>query len=517
MKTKYYFSFVFASLFLVPSVAMAQDVNYQKEFDNFQKKQQKEYKDFKNKADEEFATFLKEAWQKYNASVGDSMPTRPEPVKPTLFDKKKPVPAPVEIKPAAPKIPVSDKPGGGDKVNVEVKKPDLPAVADKPAPGVYVPGKPYTPVKVDIPVPLPGSSARRNVIEFYGTQFEVATDIIEDFVLGGTSESKVAAAWSRLCKADHEQLINDCVRLKNEHRMNDWAFLLFIKQLGVQMCGAVRKDDVAFLQMFILNKCGYKVRLSKINDKLKLLVAPAGTIFGVPYITFKGVKYYVFEADKGGSMAVYTYSQDFANAKNLVCMDLNAVPQFGMQELGKTVSPSEKSLLQINAIVNKNLMDFYKDYPQCEVAVYYKTPMSKELKSALYPSLQTAIKGKSEKDAANILIDFVQNSFQYQTDGEQFGYEKPFFMDENFYYPACDCEDRAILFSNLVKDLMGLDAVLLDYPNHIASAVRFNEEISGDYILLDGKKYLICDPTYIGAPIGMCMDRFKSVAPEIIR
>ena len=162
-------------------------------------------------------------------------------------------------------------------------------------------------------------------------------------------------------------------------------------------------------------------------------------------------------------------------------------------------------------------MDFYKDYPQCEVAVYYKTPMSKELKSALYPPLQAAIKGKSEKDAANILIDFVQNSFQYQTDGEQFGYEKTFFMDENFYYPACDCEDRAILFSNLVKDLLGLDAVLLDYPNHIASAVRFNEDISGDYILLDGKKYLICDPTYIGAPIGMCMDRFKSVPPEIIR
>ena len=107
--------------------------------------------------------------------------------------------------------------------------------------------------------------------------------------------------------------------------MNDWAFLMFIKQLGVQVCGVAKKDDVAFLQMFILNKCGYKVRLSKINDKLKLLVAPAGTIFGIPYITFKGVKYYVFEADKGGSMAVYTYSQDFANAKNLVCMDLSAV------------------------------------------------------------------------------------------------------------------------------------------------------------------------------------------------
>ena len=130
MKTKHYFSFVFASLFLIPSVITAQDVNYQKEFDTFQEKQQKEYKEFKNKADEEFATFLKEAWQKYNASMEDSMPTRPEPVKPTLFDKKKPVPAPVEIKPAVPKIPIADKPGVGGEVNVEVKKQDLPVVAD---------------------------------------------------------------------------------------------------------------------------------------------------------------------------------------------------------------------------------------------------------------------------------------------------------------------------------------------------------------------------------------------------
>ena len=49
MKTKYYFSFVFASLFLVPSVAMAQDVNYQKEFDNFQRNSRKNIKTLKIK------------------------------------------------------------------------------------------------------------------------------------------------------------------------------------------------------------------------------------------------------------------------------------------------------------------------------------------------------------------------------------------------------------------------------------------------------------------------------------
>ena len=168
--------------------------------------------------------------------------------------------------------------------------------------------------------------------------------------------------------------------------------------------------------------------------------------------------------------------------------------------------------------MNKNLIDFYYDYPQCDVVVHYKTPMSEELRASLYPQLKTAIAGKSQKEAANILLNFVQTAFEYMTDGEQFGFEKPNFPDETFYYPYCDCEDRAMLYSTLVRDLLGLDTILLDYPNHIASAVRFTEDIPGDYVVLDdGSKYLICDPTYIGAPIGACMDQYKQVAPEIIR
>ena len=44
-----------------------------------------------------------------------------------------------------------------------------------------------------------------------------------------------------------------------------------------------------------------------------------------------------------------------------------------------------------------------------------------------------------------------------------------------FYYPYCDCEDRSVLYSYLVRNLLKLDVVLLDYPNHIATAVCFNE------------------------------------------
>lgn len=483
MSSKYLFRGVFA-LLLLPSFSLAQETNYEKEFEAFKKQQQKEFNDFRNKADEEFATFLKETWQKFETNKPQPVPARPEPVKPTSFDKKKPAPVPVEIKPALP------------------EEPETPKIISVP---------------VDIPTGTSTTKVERKGILFYGTLFEIATRPLEGFALNGTSEEAVAEAWGKLCKADYDALVSDCARLKKEHHINDWGFLMFTKQLGVQQFGPNHPDDIAFLQMFLMNKCGYKVRLAKVGDRLKLLVAMAHTVYEAPYLNMNGLKYYVFEPEKNEPKNVYTYKQDFAEAKNAVSLALAVPPSFALQEFRQTVSPSTKPALQINTVVNKNLINFYKDYPPCDVAIHYKAPMSKELKASLYPALEKLIQGKSQKEAANLLIDFVQHSFKYMTDGEQFGYEKPNFIDENFFYPACDCEDRAILYSNLVKDLLGVDAILLDYPNHIASAVCFDEDIPGDYVIWNGKKYLICDPTYIGAPIGRCMDNFKNVSPQIIR
>lgn len=492
----------------------AQDI--EKEFEEFEKKQQTEFEEFKNKADAEFETFLRETWKKYEAFAPIPAPVRPEPPTPVAFDKAKPAMPPVAVKPGALKIPEAPVPTVGDKVPVDPKHPNLPAIQDKPAPGVYVPGKPYTPVLVKMPVVKPGRSVRRTPIDFYGTDFEVATDVIDNFALAGDKEAHVADAWKELCQKDYEQLLNDCMTLKKEKNLSDWAYLLFTKQIGVQLYGKERTNDIVFLQMFLLNKSGFKVRLAKIDNGLKLMIATAGTVYSTPFLKMDGDKYYVFEPNPKGSNSLYTYRQNFADAKNLVCLNIEHIPAFDMEEQERTFSPSGSNL-KVQTVVNKNLMDFYRDYPQCDVVIHYKTPMSEELQSALYPQLKKAIEGKSQKDAANLLLNFVQTGFQYMTDGEQFGYEKPNFPDETFYYPYCDCEDRAMLYSTLVRDLLGLETILLDYPNHIASAVRFTEEIPGDYVVLDsGVEYLICDPTYIGAPIGACMEQYKDVAPEII-
>lgn len=511
---RYTSSVVAACFFLSAAPLCAQDI--EKEFEEFARQQQQEFETFKNKSDAEFETFLRDTWKKFEAFAPEIAPERPEPPEPVEFDKTKPSVPPVSIKPGALKTPQAPVPVIGGKVPVDITRPDLPTMENKPAPGVYVPGQPYTPVRIEMPTVKPALTVPRRTIEFYGTGFDVATAVLNGLALAGNKEGDVADAWKELCSRDYEQLVRDCMMLKEEKNMSDWAYLLFTKEVGKQLYGEGRKNEIVFLQMFLLNKSGYKVRLAKIDNELKLMIATAGTIYGTPYLTIGGVKYYVFEPTPGSSMSIYTYRQDFADAKNLVCLNIEAVPSLLMEEQDRVLE-AQGSGVQVTAMVNKNLIDFYRDYPQCDVVIHYKTPMSEELRAALYPQLKTAVEGKSQLEAANWLLNFVQTAFDYKTDGEQFGYEKPFFPDETFFYPYCDCEDRAMLYATLVKDLLGLDAVLLDYPNHIASAVHFTEDVSGDNVVLDNIKYVICDPTYIGAPVGACMDQYKTVSPEIIR
>ena len=90
------------------------------------------------------------------------------------------------------------------------------------------------------------------------------------------------------------------------------------------------------------------------------------------------------------------------------------------------------------------------------------------------------------------------------------------FSDETLFYPYCDCEDRSVLFSYLVRTLLNLKVIGLDYPGHVATAVKVSTDFKGDNIIYKSEKYIICDPTFINANLGKSMPKFKDVKPEII-
>jgi hypothetical protein len=160
----------------------------------------------------------------------------------------------------------------------------------------------------------------------------------------------------------------------------------------------------------------------------------------------------------------------------------------------------------------------YHDNSSITRFVYFgNTPVSDEVRTILYPALRQKLTGLKQQQAANLLLNWVQMAFEYEYDDNVWGYDRTFFSEETLFYPYCDCEDRSILFSHLVRDLLGLDVVLIYYPGHLSTAVGFTDDVKGDAIMVDGRRYVVADPTYIGAPVGRTAAEYDNSKARVIR
>jgi len=268
--------------------------------------------------------------------------------------------------------------------------------------------------------------------------------------------------------------------------------------------------------MFLLTQSGYKVRIARTDARLALMVPFYQSVYSYAYMNIHGIRYYVVNKELKGE-SFYICNQEFPKEQFFSWQTRQ--PHLTEQlNPPKTFASIRYPEIQASIQTNQNLMDFYGAYPfTAEYNVYVSAGLSETVKQALYPVLQNSIAGKTKTEAANMLIDFCQMAFDYKTCAEQFGYERQFFPDENFFFPYNNCKHRATLYALLVKDLLKLEVVLLRYPGHLATAVYFPENVVGDFLTIDGKKFIVCDPTYIGARIGMAMDNCKQEKAQVIR
>lgn len=530
----------------------------------FMKEELEDFDKFMDDADKDFINFMREPWKEFEAEKPVLKRVKPEPVKPVVYDEKT---APKSEKPVCLTIEeildmttsegkqkpvvqlnevdriVFDKPEvivrkkkDPKVIIIEEKPADKPAVQPEkkpvvevievepeaePAPVVEADRRPEPAAEPRLPVsstptsPLYRAESGRSKIAYGGLAFYLNNSLNRKCSLNGLNENAIADAYEALCNSDYKPLLADCAQIRKDLRLNDWGVFTLVRQVADTYCGTANESIV--MQQFLLNEMGYKARMARkaTEDKMMLFVATDCSIYAHPYITLNGQNYYNLSGNNE-QCQFYMCQKDSPKAKNSVGMQLKEAPLFPGTVVSST-HQAKGSAARVTVDVPKALMDFYKDYPQCDYSVYFNAPVNAAMENRILSSLAPLVQGRNEADAANILINFVQTAFQYQTDGQQFGYEKPFFVEELFYYPYSDCEDRAMLFSYLVRKLLGLDVVLLDYPEHIATAVRFNGNVSGDYLMVNGRKYIVCDPTYIGASIGMTMPRYKTVSAKVLK
>lgn len=471
---------------------LAQDRDPLKEYEEFRKKATKEYNDFRDNANADYAKFMREAWKEFGAEPPIPVPPSPDPPKPPVVEP--------EEKPTVDSIPFE-----------VVIPPAPPVVQPRPIAPIPVAPIPVIPKPQATPPGVPLFSFR-----FYDTECRIRLENSQKIRLSDLSEETIAGNWEKLSSAEYNPAIADCLDLREQLKLCDWGYYQLVKTIADKFYGTAYPNESVLFQSFILTQSGYKVRMARAGEKLVTLIPFDQTVYTYMYLALDGQKFFVMDEVQQNA-PFYVCNYQFPK-EQIFSLQINRQPEFSEDKTPLKTFSSARYSVNTEVETNQNLIDFYGSYPKMsEWNLYAKASLSEQIKEQLYPVLKNAIAGKSQTEAANLLINFVQTAFEYQTDGEQFGYERPFFADETFYYPSSDCEDRAILFSILIHDLLDLDAVLLNYPNHLATAVRFDEDVEGDYLMIENQKYTVCDPTYIGANIGRAMPAVKNTRPKVVR
>lgn len=477
-------------VFLFCLNVQAQNKDPMAAYAEFKRKAEQQYDDFRRQANKRYADFLKSAWE----AVGQKPPIpqpKDETVPPLTFPADS-LPIPVKVRP----IRIED-----------VVVPPQP----EPQP------QPLSPL---VPKPLPNEQTCS--FTYCGTAFNVrltgnAPQIVPDLC----SNEDLAAAWTTLADDQRMDLIvSDCLRLRDERKLCDWAYLNMLSALGEQLYGKV--NAATFFTAFVYCQSGYQMRLARYEGQLTMLYSTQHTVYKQPYYFVNNKPFYPY-AHRVSRLEVCKAS--FPQEKPLSLL-LHSGPQLESAPTPmRSLESKRYADMKVDIRVNKNLIDFFDTYPSSEVndnfmtrwAIYANTPLEQETKDALYPQLTEKIAGLSQLEAAERLLNWVQTAFVYEYDEEVWGYDRPFFAEETLFYPYCDCEDRAILFTRLVRDLLGLKCILVYYPGHLACAVNFTDcEPKGDYIQLGQDNYTITDPTFIGAPVGRTMTGMDNSTAKVI-
>ena len=527
----------FMYVLCVPAHLYAQDP-----FEDLVKEQDAKFQQLRKEADEEldrlkavdkdFAEILNRAWKELDLNTGKKRYKDPKPevvpvARPSDIPEKEPVPE-VKPKPEREKLPEPEK-----RPEPVPQKSEIPekVTPEKPE-QVKLPEKPSVaePEKTPRPEPKPTADVPKIIdfsdkegeplsLSFFGTPIRIRYDKRLTVKLQGQiSEKTISTFWETIGKYDYENFLVQMLQARKELELNDWGYCLLLNNAAEQLHPQPGNDRVLFI-WFMLVKSGFDAHTGFDNNRIYLLLPSRNTVYNVPYYEFDGKTYYIsfLGTNAGDVSSLYTYNGNHKEAVKLI--DYNIYRSPGVQ---KQIEPKTRTFtfhgteFSVPVRYNRNVVDYFNNFPQINLDVYFKAAVAPETEASLLDGMRPILQGKPEGEAVNILLRFVQTAFDYRTDDEQFGIEKPLFPEETVFYPYSDCEDRSFLFAYLAAHLLGLDVIGLYYPGHVATAVKFSSDVEGDAVLYNNTRYIICDPTYINANYGECMPQFKSVNPEVI-
>jgi hypothetical protein len=328
-----------------------------------------------------------------------------------------------------------------------------------------------------------------------------------------------------MAEQDYASTLEAVQQQRTDLGLSDWGYYMYLRDLGDRFYeenGGTGSENAATLwTWFMMMKSGYAARVGYRGGNVFLMLPVNGQIYNRPQLYLDDQKYYLMVEDGGGG-SLRTYKGQHGEARQILTLNETTLPRLEGTTKSDTASFSHgDERFNLAYEYNTAVLDYLRGYPNVELSVLFGAGASSAAQSSLVDAIRPHVRDRSPRDALNFLLSFAQFATKYERDRENFGEERFLFPEESLAARASDCEDRAVLFAYLVRTVLDRELVGLEWPSHVATAVRVGdglEAASEDRTLtVEGTTYVMADPTYIGSTLGMEMPFVEGEEPDVIQ
>ena len=460
------------SMILFLHNGVAQD--FERLFEDFKNSNKRTYRNFKEANDSIFAAHIRSNWRQFH--LNEPYKKNEESAKPISQPKTTPdfVPKPIKHEVESREKPILRK----------YEQPSFEHID-------YYPEDNYT---ADF--------------EFYGAQISIKYS--DKILVTGpvyNSSSQIAHFYLKCAKSPYKRVLNQLLKLKRELYLPDFAYYLLIKRFFKE----VDTSNSVLYHWFYLFASDLNAKIGLSDGQPVLFIHSPTRVYNFPYIVLNGLNYYVVTK-------VTTAPETYSDLDEYTRRPFSFIVEEGIS-LPTTSTKRKISVGDqvIDLSYNKNVADLLDQLPPVEIGNYFQSGFNHDMRDKLVKQLWPLMREQTVQQRIEFLLSLVQESFPYKSDEQQFAKEKVMYPEEYLSHEFSDCDDRSVFLAYLIKLFTELETVGVTFPRHVAIGVSLPPPAYGEHFEFSGKRYTLCDPTYLGAPIGAVIpdaDRDKMVVVD---
>lgn len=366
--------------------------------------------------------------------------------------------------------------------------------------------------------------------DFYSEPISIKYDVRMVLPIDNDISSEVFERfYFRLKNTNYLMVLGGLLSYRKKMELNDWMYYMLIYEFVEEGFKEQSQNFRTLVSWFLLHKSGYQVQLNYVNNTVMLSVFSRDKIYDMPVRAHENGWYVELTAYQRESInrKLISYRSDFnINSKGKPF-------SFRVTQLPKLSNPSIVTktfsfihggeLHPFSIKINKSIIEMMWRYPELSIKEHAEFPVSNEVKESFYDKLDEMTANMDHFQAVRFFLSLTRMSKDYETDKQAYNVQNlAFTPEETLFYLYSDCEDRSALFYNMVKEILKIDVVLVDFPGHASAAVHFEKSPDKDRdikpVYHNGKAYYICDPTGPGnhLRLGEYPSGFENTTPRVL-